>query len=87
MKLVSGVKNSEAYKKFATKQLSEINKLDSRRVLHCTLETPEEKARDNFEALINMTSKLKPIKEYEKLANEVSEFLKYLEDNWEVLQK
>jgi len=87
VRLVRAVKNSYAYEKFSTKQFSEINKFDSRHVLQCTLETPDEKARNNLDALIMMALKLKPIKEYEELANEVIEFLKYLEDNWEMLQK
>jgi len=87
VKLVRAVKDTEAYEKFSTKQFSEINKLDSRRALHCTLETSDEKARNNLEALTKMALNLKPIKEYEELANEVIEFLKYLEDNWEALQK
>lgn len=86
-KLIRAVTQSECFEKFSTKQFSKINKFDVRRVLHCTLETSEEKAHDNLEALTDMTLKLKPIKEYEKLANNVLKFLKYLEDNWEELQK
>ena len=85
-KLVNGVTKTECLKKFSTQQLSEINKLDVRRTLHCTLETPDEKAHDNLDALIDMTLKLKPIKEYEKLANGVLKFLEYLEKNWEEFQ-
>ena len=86
-KLVSAVTQSECFKKFSTKQFSEINKFDVRRVLQCTLETPDEKAHGNLVALTDMTLKLKSIKEYEKLANDVLEFLNYLEGNWEQLQK
>lgn len=86
-KLIHAVAQSECFEKFSTKQFSTINKFDVRHVLHCTLETSEEKTRDNLEALTDMTLKLKPIKEYEKLANDVLKFLKYLEDNWEELQK
>lgn len=86
-KLIHAVAQSECFDKFSTKQFLKINKFDVRRVLHCTLETSEEKARDNLDALIDMTLKLKLIKEYEKLANDVLKFLKYLEDNWEELQK
>lgn len=86
-KLVNGVTKTECYTKFSTQQLSKINKLDVRRVLHCTLETPEEKAHDNLDALIDMTMKLQSIKEYEKLSNNVMKLLKYLEENWEELQK
>ena len=85
-KLVNGVTRTECFTKFSTKQLSEINKLDVRRVLHCTLETPEEKAHGYLDALIDMTMKLQPIKEYEKLANDVLEFLQYLDQNWDDLQ-
>ena len=85
-KIISAIQTTEAYQKFISKQLSAINKLDSRRVLHCTLETPNEKALDNLNTLIKMALSLKPIKEYEELASNVLEFLKYLEDNWETLQ-
>ena len=85
-KLVNGVTKTECFNKFSTKQFSEINKLDVRRALHCTLETPEEKAHNNLDSLIDMTMKLQSIKEYEKLSNDVLSFLKYLEDNWEELQ-
>ena len=86
-KLVSGVTKTECFNKFSTKQFFEINKLDVRRALHCTLETPDEKAHNNLDSLIDMTMKLQSIKEYEKLSNDVLSFLKYLEKNWEELQK
>jgi len=85
-KLVSGVTKTECFEKFSTQQLSEINKLDVRRALHCTLETPEDKAHNNLDSLIDMTMKLKSIKEYEKLSNNVLTFLEYLEKNWENFQ-
>jgi hypothetical protein len=86
-KLVNAVTQSECFEKFSTKQFSEMNTFDVRRVLHCTLETPEEKAHDNLEALMDMTLKLNSIKEYEKLTTDVLKFLKHIENNWEVLQK
>jgi len=86
-KLVNAVTQSECFEKFSTKQFSEINKFDVRRVLHCTLETPEEKVHDNLDVLTDMTLKLNSIKEYEKLTTDVLKFLKHLEDNWEAFQK
>ena len=85
-RLVGAVIESECFKKFSTKQFSEINKLDVRLVLQCGLETPSEKARGNLEALQRMATALNKIQEYEKLATGVLEFLKYIEDNWEALQ-
>lgn len=85
-KLVSGVTQSECFEKFSTKRFSEINKFDVRRVLQCTLETPSEKALANHKALKTMATALSNIKEYEKLSSDVLEFLKYIEDNWEMLQ-
>jgi hypothetical protein len=85
-KLVSAVTQSECFEKFSTKQLSEIKKFDVRRVLQCTLETPDEKAKANLEALKSMATALNAIKEYEILSRDVLEFLKYLTENWEMLQ-
>ena len=85
-RLVGAVIESECFKKFSTKQFSEINKLDVRLVLQCGLETPSEKARGNLEALQKLATALNKIQEYEKLAIAVLEFLKYIEDNWESLQ-
>ena len=85
-KLVSAVTQSECFEKYSTKQFSEINKFDVRRVLQCTLETPSEKALANLKALKTMAIALSNIKEYEKLSSDVLEFFKYIEDNWEILQ-
>ena len=85
-KLVSAVTQSECFEKFSTKQLSEIKKFDVRRVLQCTLETPDEKAKANLEALKSMATALNEIKEYEVLSRNVLEFLRYIAENWEMLQ-
>jgi len=85
-KLVSGIVESDCFKKFSIKQYDEIMKFDVRRVLQCTLDTPSEKASANLTALKSMAFALKDITEYKKLANDVLEFFNYLETNWEKLE-
>ena len=84
-KLIGAVTQSDCFEKFSSKQLSEIKKFDVRRVLQCTLETPDEKALANLEALKSMAIALNEIKEYEVLAKDVLELLNYLSDNWREL--
>lgn len=86
-RLVSDIADSLAFDKFSKKQFSSINKFDVCDVLHGTLETDSEKLAKNLDTLEYHTNALKPIKEYEKLANDVSEFLNYLKVNWELLIK
>ena len=83
--LVSEITNSSAFEKFSTKQFSSINKFEVCDVLHGTLETNSKDLQRNLETLIGHAEYMKPIKEYEKLATSVLEFLKYLEENWEEL--
>ncbi len=82
-RLVSDIIDSIAYDKFSKKQFSLINKFDVCDVLHGTLETDSEKLANNLDTLKYHTDALKLIKEYEKLANDVSEFLNYLKMNWD----
>ncbi len=82
-RLVSDIMDSIAYDKFSKKQFSSINKFDVCDVLHGTLETNSDKLANNLDTLKYHTDALKPIKEYEKLANDVSEFLNYLKEHWE----
>ena len=84
-KLVSAVTQSDCFEKFSTKQFSEINQFDVRRVLQCTLETSDEKALANLEALKNMATSLNEIKEYETLSKNVLELLNYVKGNWKAL--
>ncbi len=86
-RLVSDITDSIAYDKFSKKQFSSINKFDVCDVLHGTLETDSEKLASNLTMLKYHTDALEPIKEYEELANDVSEFLNYLKENWELLIK
>jgi len=85
--LVYAVQSTEAYQKFVKKQFSLIDKFDCRLALQCTLDTAEAKVRANLNGLSEAASFLKSIKEYAEPANDVLKFLKYLEDNWEVLLK
>lgn len=86
-RLVSDIMDSIAFDKFSKKQFPSINKFDVCDVLHGTLDTDSEKLATNLDTLKYHTDALKPIKEYEKLANDVSEFLIYLKENWESLMK
>lgn len=86
-RIISEVENSIAFEKFSTKQYSSINKFEICDVLHGTLETNSDDLERNLETIIGYAQLIKPIKEYEKLATNVLEFLKYIEDNWEKLVK
>jgi len=85
--LVSEIANSSVFEKFSTKQFSSINKFEVCDILHGTLETNLRDLQRNLETLIGHAEAMKPIKEYEKLATSVLEFLKYLKENWEQLVK
>lgn len=86
VRIVSAITKSDCFEKYTTKQLSEITNFDVRRLVQCTLQTPEEKVLANFDTVMDMTIALSKIKEYEKITNGVLELLNYIQDHWRELK-
>ena len=80
---IGGVGNSDAFKKFSTKQFREIDRFDICSFLHGTLETDDEKLLSNLKVLKRFAKDIGNLKEYEELSKKTLEFFDYVEKNWE----
>ncbi|AFS80043.1 hypothetical protein NKOR_00625 [Candidatus Nitrosopumilus koreensis AR1] len=80
---IGGVSNSDAFKKYSTKQFKEINRFDVCSFLHGTLETDNEKLLANLKVLKRFAKDIGTLKEFEDISKQTLEFFDYIEKNWE----
>ena len=80
---VSGITESEAFKKFSMKRLNEIKKYDVCEVLHGTLDTREDALRLNLKTLQQYASDIGNVSEYKILSSSALKFFEFIEKNWE----
>lgn len=82
---ITAVAESEAFQKFSNKQYAEIRKFDICEVLHGTLDTSEEKLRNNFAVLRKYANDIGNSSQFKDLSLRVTAFFDYVEKHWEVL--
>ena len=86
-RLVLSVTKTDGFKKFKENNLDKIKKFDICETLHCTTEASNEHLRSNLATLEHMASDIKPNLSYKETAEDVLEYLSYIDKNWETLMK
>lgn len=83
--LTTEASKSDAYRKFKSgRRLSRFDVCDA---LHGSLDTDDKRLKRNLQALQAYAKMLQPLKEYHDLATSVTEFLKFVETNWEMIMR
>jgi len=85
IKLVKGVTKTSGFKKFSTKKFKEMKKFDVCESLHCTIDADEDHIKENLRLLIDYAYNTRKIASYEKISQEVLDYLEYIESHWEEL--
>lgn len=82
-RLISEVRKSEAFQKYASGKKDEIGTYDICDVLHATLDTDRSILKKNLELLMQYSRDLAGLKEFQEIALSVKEFLVFLESKLE----
>lgn len=78
---ITSLEESDAFEKFSTKQLKQINKFDICEVLHGTLDTKLDILKQNLDTLRIYAQDLSKLSQYQKQIETVNQFLDFIESD------
>ncbi|MBL7002223.1 MAG: hypothetical protein ISR80_05660 [Nitrosopumilus sp.] len=86
-RLIFAVPQTDGFKKFKANEMDKIKKFDICETLHCTTEASNEHLRSNLATLQNMANEIESNLSYKETAEQVLEYLSYIDKNWDELMK